>query len=446
VLACIDVVDDIDRTLRAARPLATEIVASKILVEVVEGPDSGRRAEIGGPEVTIGSAPGCDLALSDPAVSRAHLKLSVDDRGIRVVDAGSRNGTFIDGVEIRDAWAETGSVLRIGSSSLTLRKLDEVVRVPLSPRDRFGPMIGRSVAMRRLFALLERVAVTEHTVLVEGETGTGKELVAEAIHEASRRPAGPFVVFDCSAVAPTLVESELFGHVAGAFTGALQDRTGAFELAHGGTLFLDEIGELPLDLQPKLLRVLERREVRRVGANDVRRADVRIVAATNRSLATEVERGRFREDLYYRLAVVTVTVPPLRERLDDVAMLARHFAEDLVRRHRATAPLGDDVVEGFTRQSWPGNVRELRNAVVRALAIGSGGAQRDADGHAAPALATGPDLSLGLDEARDAFERAYLLAVLERSGGNVTRAAELAGTNRRYLQRAMKRFGLRGEP
>jgi len=294
--------------------------------------------------------------------------------------------------------------------------------------------------MRQVFALLERVAPTQTTVLVDGETGTGKELVAEAIHEESPRAAGPFIVFDCSAVSSSLIESELFGHARGAFTGAVTDRAGAFELADGGTIFLDEIGELPLDLQPKLLRVLERREVRRLGSADTTNVDVRVIAATNRSLAAEVDAGRFREDLFYRLEVVHVTLPPLRERPDDIAPLARRFAAEL---GQPTA-LSDRTLRGFETQAWPGNVRELRNAVARAVSLG----EPQGEAGAAPPNPFAVDLAMPLKIAReqiaDAFEERYLLAALAQTGGNVTRAAEIAGVSRKFIQRAVKRYGLRG--
>jgi transcriptional regulator with GAF, ATPase, and Fis domain len=301
--------------------------------------------------------------------------------------------------------------------------------------------------MRRVFSLLERVAPTDTTVLIEAETGTGKELAAEAIHEESPRAGGPFVVFDCSAVSANLMESELFGHVRGAFTGAVGDRVGAFEAADGGTLFLDEIGELSLDLQPKLLRVLESLEVRRVGANTVREVDVRIVAATNRSLAAEVDAGRFREDLYYRLAVVRLNLPPLRERLDDIPMLVEHFASELARRGQPATHLPEAVIRGFVSQAWPGNIRELRNAVARAISLGPAGA---ASATGAPAVMPDHpvDLAIPLKIARervaDAFEVAYITELLKKTGGNVSHAAELAGVNRKFVQRAMKRHGLRG--
>jgi hypothetical protein len=304
----------------------------KIRIEIIEGPDHGRTVELLGPQVSVGSGRGCDLVLADKTVSKRHMSLRVDGDGIRVIDAGSRNGTDLDGIQVRDAFARPDSRIAIGTTTLRLRLLSDMIELPLSNRDRFGGMLGGSAAMRQVFAVLERIAVTDATVLIEGESGTGKELVAEAVHDESERASRPFIVFDCSAVSASLIESELFGHIKGAFTGAQNDRVGAFEAADGGTLFLDEIGELPLDLQPKLLRALERLEVRPVGCNEPRRVDVRIVAATNRSLASEVDHGRFREDLYYRLAVIHLTLPPLRERADDIPMLVQHFCKQLARR------------------------------------------------------------------------------------------------------------------
>jgi transcriptional regulator with GAF, ATPase, and Fis domain len=409
-----------------------------IRVEVIGGPAAGKVVDLPGPEARVGSGRDCELRIEDPTVSRHHISLRVEGPGVRVIDAGSRNGTTVDGLRVLDAYARPDSTIAIGKTGLRLRLLGDTVELPLSSRERFGGLWGTSAGMRRLFAILERVAATDATVLVEAETGTGKELVAEAIHEESRRAAGPFVVFDCSAVSATLMESELFGHVRGAFTGAIADRVGAFEAADGGTLFLDEIGELPLDLQPKLLRALENLEVRPVGANLRRKVDVRVVAATNRSLPAEVDRGRFREDLYYRLAVVRVTIPPLRERPEDVPLLVRHFAGGVA--------IADAVIRGFQAQSWPGNARELRNAVARVLSLGS---PDPVVGGAAPAAAPLVDRSVPLKVARDraaeAYERAYLEAVLADTGGNVSRAAELAGVSRKFVQRAMIRYRLRGD-
>ena len=426
-----------------------KLESHKIRIEVVDGPDRGLTAELPGPQARVGSGKECDLVLKDPTVSRLHLFVRIEGETIRVVDGGSRNGTLLDSIRVHDAYARPDSTIVIGSSTLHLRMLSDVIELPLSARERMGSLLGRSVAMRRVFALLERVAPTDTTLLIEGETGTGKELVAEAVHEESQRAAGPFIVFDCSAVSATLVESELFGHLRGSFTGAVADRAGAFEAADGGTLFLDEIGELPLDLQPKLLRVLERREVRRIGSNVPRRVDVRIVSATNRLLAREVERGKFREDLYYRLAVIAIALPPLRERPDDIPLLVRHFEASLASRSGSPPALSDSVVNTFASRSWPGNVRELRNAVARALSLGSGSR---AGGEAAPLAEVaipGVDLAepllAGRERVAEAYEKAYIALALEQSGGNVSRAADLARVNRKFIQRAMKRHGLRGD-
>ncbi|MDQ3339327.1 MAG: sigma 54-interacting transcriptional regulator [Myxococcota bacterium] len=412
-----------------------------IRVEVVEGPATGTTANLPGPSARIGSARDCDLVIADPTVSRHHVTLAVDEHGVRVTDARSRNGTWVDGLRVFDAIARGDSSIKIGASTLRLLLTDDMIDVPLSPNERFGGLLGKSHAMRRVFSLLERIAATDATLLVEAETGTGKDLVAEGVHEASSRGNGPFIVFDCSAVSANLIESELFGHMKGAFTGANADRPGALEAADGGTLFLDEIGELPIDLQPKLLRALENREVRRVGANQRRQVDVRVIAATNRDLSAEIERGRFREDLYYRLAVVHVTLPPLRERPDDIPMLVRHFAKD-----REVPPA---VIAGFVGQAWPGNVRELRNAVERMLSLGFP-QQADAEPRLpAPPAPPAVDLSVPLKDARDAlleeFERAYLRAALEKTGGNATKAAAIAGVSRKFVQRALDRYALRDD-
>ncbi|MBI3204205.1 MAG: sigma 54-dependent Fis family transcriptional regulator [Myxococcales bacterium] len=422
----------------------------KIRAEVIAGPCAGRVVEVAGAEVRVGSSNDNDLVLEDPAVSRHHLTLKVDSIGVRVVDAGSRNGTTLDGTRIRDAYARPDSSIVVGGSTLRLRMLEDFVDLPLSERDRLGGMVGSSVAMRRLFALLERVAPTDDPVLVEGETGTGKELAAEALHEESTRSSGPFIVLDCAAITPNLIESELFGHVKGAFTGAVSDRAGAFEQADGGTLFIDELGELPLALQPRLLRALERQEVRRLGSNTTRRVDVRVVAATNRSLSQEVARGNFREDLYYRIAVLRVVLPPLRERAEDIPLLVTHFCAQQSGRSGRKLELPARVVDALGRNAWPGNVRELRNAVARALSLGTtgnfttGGAATDPRSPAVPVDLDVP-FKVARERVTEAFEQSYLKAMLEMTDGNISRAAELAGVDRKLIQRAVKRYGLRGD-
>jgi DNA-binding NtrC family response regulator len=438
-----------DGTLTApASNNTVKLRSRKIRVEVVKGPKAGAIAELPGLGARIGSAKDADLVIDDPTVSRHHLTLRIEGETIRVIDNQSRNGTQLDGVRILDAFARPDAVLVIGSTSVRLRMLDTSVEVPLSTNERFCNMLGRSVPMRRMFGLLERIAPTDMSVLVEGETGTGKELVAEGLHRQSRRAEGPFVVFDCSAVSQNLIESELFGHKKGAFTDARQDRAGRFEEASGGTLFLDEIGELPLELQPKLLRALERREVRRIGDDKVRQVDVRIVAATNRSLSIEVERSRFREDLYHRLAEVVVQVPALRFRPEDIPLLARHIESKLRETHPAVPLLPDDVLQQWRGMSFPGNVRELRNRVRLACLLGP---ERQTFSEQDSAEKHSNDLEVRLDEPlfegferlKEAYEKAYLQKALEKTGNNVTHTAELAGVGRRYVQRAMERHGLR---
>ncbi|MDI1446642.1 sigma 54-interacting transcriptional regulator [Polyangium sp. 6x1] len=438
-------------TMEADRGL--ELRTHKIRVEVSRGPMAGVVTEVPGPEVRVGSGKDCDLVLDDPTVSRHHLLLRIEGDLLRVLDTSSRNGTTVDGVRIRDAYARPNSSIGLGASALRLQMIRDVVALPLSSRTRFGGLVGASVPMRRLFALLERIARTDATVLVEGETGTGKELVAAALHAESARAGGPFMVFDCSSVSASMLESELFGHRRGCFTGATENRVGRFEAAHGGTLFLDEIGELPLELQPKLLRALETRTITRLGENEPRRADVRIVAATNRSLAAEVDRGRFREDLYYRLAVVPVRMPPLRERLDDIPLLVRHFEKEWQGRKDAPTLLPNEVLERMKAhpRPWPGNVRELRNKVEMMLSLGLAEPPWAADEDEAeappslrlPVVNLELPLHVGLAHVENAYKRAYVERALQETGYNVSQAAKIAGVGRAFVQRVMRKHGIR---
>jgi DNA-binding NtrC family response regulator len=318
--------------------------------------------------------------------------------------------------------------------------------VPLTPA--FGQLVGSSVAMRKLFVVLERIAASETNVLIEGESGTGKELVASEIVGRGPRADDPFVVVECGAISPSLVESELFGHVRGAFTGADRDRIGAFEAADGGTVFLDEIGELRLELQPKLLRAIEAREIRRVGENKPRKVNVRVISATNRDLEREVNRARFREDLYFRLAVLNVRMPPLRERLDDLLALIRVFLNALrVPEHEHL--FSEEVLEELAHHDWPGNVRELRNYVERTVVLqkASPTSKRGAvEGKAAAATVDlGVPFRLAKEAVIDAFERSYLGELLQKCGGNMSKAARTAGMDRMYLHRLVQKHGLRNK-
>ncbi len=420
----------------------------KIRVEIIKGSTVGVIAELPGLSARIGSAKDADLVIQDSKVSRHHLTVRIEGDAIRVTDNQSRNGTQLDGVRVLDAYARPDAVLVIGTTSLRLRMLETSIEVPISSHEHFGAMVGRSIPMRRLFGLLERIAQTDMSVLVEGETGTGKELVAQGLHSHGRRGEQPFVVFDCSAISETLMESELFGHKKGAFTDARQDRTGRFEEADGGTIFLDEIGELPLALQPKLLRVLEARQARRIGDDKVRRVDVRVIAATNRSLSREVERGRFREDLYYRLAEIVVQVPPLRHRPEDIPLLARHLETQVLEMNPGLSPLPEQVIQQWRGVSFPGNIRELRNRVRQALLLGAQ-QQTSSETEASPNFSDEHEVRLdeplldGLKRVKQAYEKEYLQKLLEKTGNNVTRTAELAGVGRRYVQLAMEQYGLR---
>jgi transcriptional regulator with GAF, ATPase, and Fis domain len=438
-----------DATTKVAPGRRSLRVPSVDLV-VVEGPGRGQRVSVRGGAAQIGTAEGVDLRLADPTVSRLHCEIRARADAVTVRDRGSTNGTHVGGVRLRDGDVPAGTLLRIGSTVIRIETSDEPSFVELSPRQSFGELVGASVEMRRLYAVLERVAPTDATLLVEGETGTGKDVVARSLHAASRRASGPFVPIDCGAIPESLIESELFGHVRGAFSGAVSDRRGVFEEADGGTLFLDEIGEMPLSLQPKLLRAIETRTIRRVGAAAARPVDVRLCAATNRDLARCVNEGSFREDLYYRLAVVEVTLPPLRARPEDVPLLAQHFYDRLA---PGAGALPADFARMLAARSWPGNVRELRNFIERSVSLGfvsrPGGASATTPPRAAPRadLESLVPLHLPLKEARQAwtedFEGLYVRAMLRQTSGNVTRAAELSGVSRRFLQRLAARLGIR---
>ncbi|HVZ72415.1 MAG TPA: sigma 54-interacting transcriptional regulator [Polyangia bacterium] len=421
---------------------------------VVSGPDAGLARDFEAPVIRVGARRGADLVLTDGKVSRTHFEIRLDPRGYRLRDLESTNGTFVSGLRVTDVYVPPGAAIHVGGTQLRFDPLDGSVEVALSSADRFGDMVGRSVVMRELFARLAAVAPTDATVLVTGETGTGKELVAEALHESSPRKSGPFVVLDCGAIPANLMESEAFGHERGAFTGATNAHAGAFERADGGTLFLDEIGELPLEMQPKLLRVLERREVRRVGGTKTLQVNIRVVAATNRDLAVEVNKGRFREDLYYRLAVAHLVVPPLRERREDIPLLVEHILASLP-EGRERGPRAE-TVELMKRHEWPGNVRELRNVLERAVLFRQPVREPSVIAAAAPPARAGGasngDVRAAIDpkvpfkvakqDLIDEFERRYIRALLDAHGGNISAAARAAGIDRMSIHKMLTRLGM----
>jgi len=439
-------------------------------------------------EIQLGSMEDNDVVLNDDTVSRYHCKIVQDDTGYVLVDNSSTNGTFINKVRVREAFLKPGCTVSVGQSQLRFNAREEEVHIVPSRADRCGALIGGNAKMREIYSIIEKIAPTATTVVIDGETGTGKEVVAQSIHMLSPRSKGELVVFDCGAVPPNLIESELFGHEKGSFTGAMMTRTGLFEQADGGTLFLDELGELPIDLQPKLLRVLEQREVRRVGATKAQKVDVRIIAATNRDLESEVKAGRFRQDLFYRLSVVRLHLPSLKDRTDDVPVLVQHFLEHGAYNRTQTGKprirgVARDAMTALQAYPWPGNVRELVNVIERAVSFcqhelielsdlpdyirtAKPAPQREHSAKPLPRQQTGGNPTVGsalsptppqtpdelLSEGvtfKDAkerwvatFERDYILQMLRRNNGNISHAARAADIDRKYFRKLMKKYDI----
>jgi len=430
---------------------------------VIQGPDRGKELVIERERVTVGRSVICDLVLSDKAVSGSHYEIVASEKGFLLRDLESTNGTFCGELRVREVWVKPATIVRAGQTHLRFEPVEGTVEIDLSREEKFYELVGKSVKMREIFATLEKVAPTDLTICIRGETGTGKELVARALHRASRRAAQPLVVQDCGAIPKDLIESTLFGHEKGSFTGATERHRGCFEQADGGSIFLDEIGELDLALQPKLLRVLENREIKRVGGDRTIPVNVRVIAATNRDLRQMVNEGGFREDLYYRLSVVQIELPTLRERPEDVPLLVRTFLDDFAARRYP----GEDRKLTVSREAmarlmaypWPGNIRELKNTVERAASLAENDELTVRDlmpsSQKTPAepLPGGTaeqfvDEGLPFKEAKqrvlDAFEAAYLKALLDKHGGNVTRSAQAAGLTRYHLRELAKRYGIRG--
>jgi transcriptional regulator with GAF, ATPase, and Fis domain len=438
-----------DRPEIATRSLQARESSVGIQVVVMSGNAKGTSRRIG-ERLRIGKAPDNDLVLADDTVSRHHCELTRAPDGVHVRDLGSTNGTKVQGTRVSEAIVQPGVVLKVGEIEIAVKPAVRSVEVMPSDKTWFGAAIGQSLAMRSIFGILERIAPTDATVLLEGETGTGKDILARAIWSESTRAQGPFVVVDCGAVSYSLLESELFGHERGAFTGAVASRQGAFELADAGTVFLDEIGELPLDVQPKLLRVLETREFRRVGGNRTIKTNVRVLAATKRNLQREVQGGKFREDLYFRLAVVPITVPPLRGRREDIPALVEH----ILKAGGGGLSISDDTMQGLLAHDWPGNIRELRNVLDRAMYLARATGQMEltmvtlpaSGGSAGDAFHFEPGRSYRETRSKyDAdFERRYVKWLLARHGGNVSAAARDAKMDRKHLHDMAKKHGLRG--
>jgi DNA-binding NtrC family response regulator len=391
--------------------------------------------------VTLGSHDGNTIVIRDPTVSRFHARIELDAGGWLLTDLDSTNGTFVGGLRVLAAYLQPRARLLLGDAEVGFDVERDEATLALSEADRFGALLGQSASMRRLFDALGQVAASDATVLLQGETGAGKDVAAVEIHRHGRRRTAPFVVVDCGGLPEPLVDAELFGHERGAFTGADHARAGAFEEADGGTLFLDEIAELSLPLQVKLLRALEARQVKRLGSNDWRKIDVRVIAATHQDLARLCNQRRFREDLYFRLAVLTLRIPPLRERIDDLPLLIQAILDET----GATLPALDErLLEALRARRWAGNVRELRNVVERALVLGPDALAADADDGAQPERAAAAEEPFKVAKARaiESFEKQYLAELLERHAGNVAAAARAAEVDAAWIFRLVKRHAI----
>ena len=403
---------------------------------VVTGPDGREQRMPLRKKIRIGSGEGVEIHVDDPHASRMHCEVEPMETGVILRDLGSTNGTYVSGAVVKEALITPGTVVTFGSSKLVV----EVPQEDSPETTSFGDAVAAGAAMKAVFAMLQRLSPTDVTILVTGETGVGKDVLARAVHANSPRANGPLVVFDGGAVSPSLIESELFGHERGAFTGAVGERAGAFERADGGTLFLDEIGELPLDLQPRLLRALEQRAVRRIGGSEESAVDVRVIAATNRDLSAEVAAGRFRQDLFFRLSAAIVHVPPLRERPEDLSVLIDRLIAETGREVRVSSP----AVAALRAYDWPGNVRELKNVITTALAMVDGAMLEmrhlmfPGSARRQPSL---DDLPLG-GRTLDHVERAAIRQTLEQVGGNRSKAARMLGIAPSTLYEKIKRYGL----
>ena len=411
--------------------------------------------DVGTEAVVVGRNAACRIVLDDGRVSAVHLELTATEQGVRARDLGSRNGTFVAGVRVAEVYLVNPCKLRLGETELEFEPA-RPERITVSSIPSFGPMVAHSQGMRAIFERLSKVATTELTVLITGETGTGKELVAQALHLGSPRAKKPFVVVDCGSIPPTLAEATLFGHERGAFTGAVDKRLSPFQEAEGGTIFLDELGELPLEVQPKLLRALAERRIKSVGSNTYRDVDVRVLAATRRDLVRAVNAGTFRSDLYFRLAQIKVELPSLRQRVEDIGVLVRRMLKDLG-DEAAYDRVTNTTLERLQRHDWPGNVRELRNAVAVAYALSSETEEIDVAAHLGsltetPANQSGAVMSAAMFKGRQfqeakrevlaRFERDYFAALAEDAKGNVSEMARRAGMERAHVRAYLRRHGI----
>jgi len=412
---------------------------------VLSSASRGKEFIIAKDEVVIGSAAANDFVLSDDTVSKKHFRIERKEKEFIISDLDSTNGTILNGNNIKVAGLKPNSIIQAGESYIQFLVYDEneaQFGVAPSENENFGSVVGKAYEMRKIFGILEKVSQTNVTIVLEGATGTGKDLVARAVHGASRRSNKPFIVVDCTAISPNLFESELFGHEKGAFTGADGQRKGLMEAANGGTLFFDELGELPIEQQPKLLRAIESRQIKRVGGNDGIPIDIRIIAATNRSLEEEVKKGNFREDLYFRLSVVKLKIPDLKERPDDIPLIINEFLKDSGKK------LSDDALNLLKYYSWPGNIRELKNVIERAVAFSETETIEARDIMTLQQMTSSPDDGVGSDvsaftgRSLEAIEKIAIEKTLEACGGNKTKAAKILGIAYSTLYEKIKKFGI----
>lgn len=433
----------------------------KCILLIIDGPNKGQKYDLGRKKITkIGKKSDNDIVLTDQTVSRQHLEIHATADSYLLKDHKSTNGTFINSIRVKEAFLSPGDIITVGNTKFEYQAYDERVQMEPSKNSYFGEMVGKSKKMRQIFGVLERISPTLATVIIEGETGTGKELVAKAIHTNSLRKDKPFIVFDCSAVAANLIESELFGHMKGSFTGAIKDRKGAFEQANTGTIFLDEIGELSLDLQPKLLRALEQREIKRVGSTQSVNLDVRVVCATNRDLRQMVDEGKFREDLYYRLSVVKIQLPSLKQRTEDIPLIVEKLLTSARYNKKPdgsffASKVDDDALKILQRYQWPGNVRELNNILERAVSFSEKGEITGKhlqfifnEVTLAPddplITGAGVDTNIPFKEAKqkivESFEKEYLEELLKKNKSNVSKAAREAKIDRKHLRNLLIKY------
>lgn len=417
--------------------------------------------EIGTEPVIVGRNAQCQIVLEDAKISAVHAEFVATEQGVRVRDLGSRNGIFVGGVRVGEAFLLAPCKLRLGETEVAFEpaRPEKIILPSISA---FGPLVAQSAGMRAIFEKISKVAPTDLTVLITGETGTGKEVVAQAIHQASARAHKPFVVVDCGSIPQSLAEATLFGHERGAFTGAIDKRISPFLEADGGTIFLDELGELPIEVQPKLLRAVAERRIKSVGGSSYKEVDVRVLAATRRDLVRAVNTGTFRSDLYFRVAQVRVELPALRQRLEDIPVLVRRMLKD-ASDEAAFDRVSNTTLERLMRHDWPGNVRELKNAVAVAFALSSESEELDIAAHlgaltemsephftphapsalndVAPSF-KGKSFQEAKHDVLGRFEREYFAALYEEAKGNISEIARRAGMERAHVRTYLKRHGI----